>query len=118
MENNFRLQTWDYVTFVGTVTFTAGVGVYHIFRRGQNLKNARSFLVRSDDIGIFPLVLSSVATYLSAVGFLGFPMETYTNGVQCFAMSLQLLLSIAPSCYLFLPVLYNLKLSSVFEVRT
>lgn len=115
MHQHLKLTTWDYVTFVTLVAATASVGIYHAIKARGQKKTARDFLITNQDLGLIPLALSSVATYLSAVGMLGFPMETFMHGIQCFAMCFQFFLMIIPSCFFFIPVMYNLQIRSIFE---
>ena len=67
-------------------------------------------------MGVLPVALSMLATSMSAITVLGTPSEIYVFGSQFWMMWTGYLIMIPLSTHFFLPVFYNLKLTSVFEV--
>lgn len=111
------LTTWDYVALSITVAFSTLIGFYHVFKARKS-KNTKEFLVSGKDIGFVPVVLSTVATAISPISMQGYPLEIYTYGIQFMLTSFGSFFTLPIFSYVFLPVYFNLGISSVFQVRT
>ncbi|GAB6024144.1 Sodium-coupled monocarboxylate transporter 1 [Chamberlinius hualienensis] len=109
------LEVWDYVSGAVLVFLTCCLGVYHIFQ-AKNVKDAREFMFSNPDLGFAPLILSSVATFLSGILLTGFPAETYKDGGTYMLISVSLLILIPFITHLFLPIFFRLGTKTVFEI--
>ncbi|GAB6027711.1 hypothetical protein CHUAL_001947 [Chamberlinius hualienensis] len=109
-----RLELWDYISMTTLVILSACVGLYHVFSARRS-KDTTDFLVTSKELGMFPLILSSVATFFSAVGMIAFPSEAYLNGLSMALMIFPVIFIAPLGSHLYLPVFYKLNKSSIFE---
>lgn len=112
------LGVWDYVVFALTVFITILLGSYRIYK--DRIKNIRLdyFLFAGRTSGIVPIVLSSVATFMSGISLLGTPSEAYLTGVSVLPEQLSSILSYLLFLVIYMPVYYKLEITSVMEVCT
>ena len=68
-------------------------------------------------MGVFPVTLSLLASFMSAVTLLGTPAEIYTFGTQYWMIWLGYCIMMPIAILVFIPVFYDLNITSVFEVR-
>lgn len=108
------LDTWDYVSVSVITGLSALVAFYHVFTV-KSTKSTREFLVSGKDLGFLPILLSSVATAISPSSLQGYPLEIYLYGIQFIFLSFAQFVGITFFAYVFLPVYYNLQVSSIFQ---
>ena len=65
---------------------------------------------------IFPVSFSLTASFASAITLLGFPAEIYSNGTQFLMINLSYLIGTPICAFVFLPVFFKLKTTSVYQV--
>ena len=63
-----------------------------------------------------PVAMSVLASFVSSIAILGTPAEVYTFGFQYWMQSLTSFISVPIMAWVFLPVFYNLRLTSSYEV--
>jgi Na+/pantothenate symporter len=68
----------NYVVFAAMLLVSAVIGAY-FWWRGQ--KNTEEFLMASRSMGTFPMCLSLIASFMSAITLLGTPAEMYVSGM-------------------------------------
>ncbi|XP_076059411.1 sodium-coupled monocarboxylate transporter 2-like [Oratosquilla oratoria] len=102
----------DYVVFGGVLFFSLFIGLYHAFRV-RNRDNAE-FLMGSYNLSWFPVSMSMLATYISAILVLGGPAEAYYHGMM-YLVVLAGQVAKPIVAVTFLPVFYKLRLVSVYE---
>lgn len=61
--------------------------------------------------------IDNIFSHISGVTLLGVPTEIYNNGTQYLIIGVFNILVIVTVIYIFLPVFYELQLTSVYEVR-
>ena len=105
----------EYFIFALMLAVSAGIGIF-FWWKGQN-DNA-SFLLGGKNMGVFPMTMSLVASFMSAITLLGTPKEIYLNGTQYCALVGAYPLVMAASAYWYMPVFYNLRVSTSYEVCT
>ena len=81
---------------------------------GQN--NNAEFLLGGKSMGVFPMTMSLVASFMSAITLLGTPAEIYRNGTQYVFLVLAYPLVMFATAYFYMPVFYNLNVSTSYEV--
>lgn len=67
-------------------------------------------------MGIIPVAVALVVSFMSAITLLGVSAENYTYGTQFVAINISYLLGTPIVCYGFLPVFFKLQATSAYEV--
>jgi len=78
LENKFSVA--DYCVFGATLLVSTLIGVY--FAYGGKQSNTKTYLMAGRDMHWFPVFVSLLVSFLSAITLLGVPSEIYTYGVQ------------------------------------
>lgn len=106
---------WDWVVFAATLGVSAGIGVYHAVTGGKQ-KTTNEFLMGDRKIGLFPVAISILVSFQSAILILGVPAEIYTYGIQYYLFVIGFTIGGMLAVILFVPLFYPLKLTSMYEV--
>ncbi|CAG0923130.1 unnamed protein product [Notodromas monacha] len=110
-----RFSAADYAVFAGLLAVSAFIGVYYgFFKRKQNNSTA-DFLMAGRSMGVFPMAMSLMASFMSAITLLGTPAEVYQYGTMYWFIGVSYFLVIPGAAYLYLPVFYQLELTSAYE---
>ncbi|XP_001660396.2 sodium-coupled monocarboxylate transporter 1 [Aedes aegypti] len=107
-------NTVDYVIFFAMMGMSALIGLYYGFFAKQKQNNTAEYLLGSKQMKVFPVAMSLTATHVSAVTMLGVPAEMYRYGIQYWACSISGLIVTIFMVYVFLPVFYELQISSCY----
>lgn len=109
-----QLHIADYCVVFGMLLCSTTIGIYYgCF--GSKQKGSEEFLLGNRKLGVFPVSMSLIASFLSAVTLLGNPAEVYVYGFSLSLTALAFFFVVPLVCFLYLPVFYPLKLTSVFE---
>nr|XP_027221871.1 sodium-coupled monocarboxylate transporter 1-like [Penaeus vannamei] len=104
----------DYVVFGGMLVLSLAIGIFYAFRSRK--KSNDEFLLGSRSLSCFPVSMSLLASYISAIIVLGGPAEAYYHSVQWWVVCLsQVALPVVAG--VFMPVFYELRLTSIYELR-
>ena len=114
------LHVVDYVFFSLTLLGTLAIGVYHAIAAARAARDrpttTADYLVGGRRLGVLPVSVSLMASFVSAILMLGFPAEVYVSGgiywVYCGGIGLAGLLAM----FVYVPVFHPLKLTSVNQV--
>ncbi|XP_070381464.1 sodium-coupled monocarboxylate transporter 2-like isoform X2 [Dermacentor albipictus] len=109
------VPTWDYVVFVGLTALSLGAGLYLSLRRRSRFRSKDETFLGSRTIGTLPLAVSMVASNVTASGLIAFTAHYYAYGFHTLWAIPVFAPAVLMVAYLFLPVLYELKITSVFE---
>ena len=82
---------------------------------GKDNKDQEDYFLAGRSMSWFPVGLSIAATMISCNAFIGGPGWGYEQGLLPFMQNIAVPLSLFISVTIFTPVLYNLKLTSVYE---
>ena len=66
-------------------------------------------------MSILPVAFSLMASFMSAITLLGVSAETYTYGASFVLINISYIIGTPISAYIFLPVFYRLKITSIYE---
>lgn len=108
----------EYAVFGILMGANLAVGLYFALNRRSRRMNTDEAFLGSRTLGIVPLSLSILATQVSAIGVVGFTAHFYTYGLHLVWSLVPLLFLVPVISRIVVPVFYNLKITSVFEVRT
>ncbi|EEC07465.1 sodium/solute symporter, putative [Ixodes scapularis] len=102
----------DYIVMGLMLCVSSGIGIFFAVRDRRDQSN-KTFLLGNRQLGVFPVAMSLMASFQSATTVLGYPAEMYYKGTQFWMAIFGLALSNVIAAELFMPVLYNLQLTSV-----
>ena len=109
------LHPLDYVLFGGLLLLSLAIGVFHGFTGGKQ-KTTNEFLLANRSMRVVPVAISMIMSHFSAILVLGNVAEVYTHGARIVFIAVGAVTSSLISAYLFVPVLFPLKLTSKFTV--
>ena len=112
LRSNFGVA--DYSVFVLFLVCSALIGVFFGWK-GRKNKNNKDFLTGNRNLPIFPVVMSLAASFMSTNTILGVPAEVYTLGTQFYMSMSCFMIAVVLSAEVFLPVFYQLNMTSVNE---
>ncbi|XP_006835354.1 PREDICTED: sodium-dependent multivitamin transporter-like [Chrysochloris asiatica] len=104
----------DYVVLVLLLVLSLAIGLYHACR-GWGQHTIGQLLLADRKMGCFPVALSLLATFQSAVALLGVPSEIYRFGTQYWFLGCSYFLGLLIPAHIFIPVFYRLHLTSAYE---
>lgn len=108
----------DYCIFIGLLAASALIGVYYVIKEKWQTKKATAddILMGGREMGIFPVAMSLIASYMSAITVLGIPTEVYLFGTGYWMVALAGILTYPVTCHIFLPFFHDMGLSSAYQV--
>ncbi|XP_035707984.1 sodium-coupled monocarboxylate transporter 1 [Folsomia candida] len=113
-DSSKHFGTVDYLVFTLMLAISAGIGVFYgCFSKRQ--KTTKDFLMGGRNMGTIPVTLSLLASFFSAIALLSVPAEIYLNGTVYVMIGPSYFAALGVSAYLYLPVFYNLQLTSAYE---
>lgn len=104
----------DYVIFAVLLAASMAIGLYHALSGGRQ-RTTQEFLLADRSMSCLPVSLSLIASFQSAVAIIGVPAEIYTHGTQYWFIGCAYILGLLIPAHVFIPVLYRLRLSSVYQ---
>ena len=109
-----NLLHWaDYLVFIITLVFSLGVGVFFaITNKGTN----NDYLMGSRQLKMAPVAISVFMSLTSSILILGLSAEMYMYGSQLWMEWIPTAVAYAVSAYLFTPMIYRLRLTSLYTV--
>ncbi|CAB4054797.1 SLC5A8_12 [Lepeophtheirus salmonis] len=106
----------EYVIFGLTLGISILIGAFFAIKSYCNKSiDTKTILLGGGDMGIFPMTLSLVASFMSAITLLGTPAEVYVDGTQYIVLILSYPLVLASTAEWYLPVFWRLKVTTSYE---
>ncbi|KAK7488093.1 hypothetical protein BaRGS_00020684 [Batillaria attramentaria] len=107
----------DYCLFIAVLLISALIGVFYMIRERRQAREATAedILMGGREMGIFPVAMSLLASYMSAITVLGIPTEIYAYGTGYWLVAASGLLTFPATCFVFLPFFHNMKLDSAYQ---
>jgi Na+/pantothenate symporter len=115
MAEIIRFHWADYILFVIVLIASAAIGIYYGFT-GTRQKTTSEFFLGDRNMNLFPVTISILASFISAVSILGTPAEIYTFGIIYVLLSLSYFIAFPISVHVYLPMFHKLNLTSCHEV--
>lgn len=108
--------TWgDFVVFGVTIAVSFTIGIMASFY-GKKKGTIMNYLMGNRSLSVFPVAMSLLATGVTSVDMLGVTAEMYFFGTQYIMEILGVILAYPIPVLLVVPLLYPLKLKSIFQV--
>lgn len=92
------------------LVLSLGVGIYY----GVRQKTSEEYIRGGRKMSLLPVCMSMAVTFTSAISIQGLPAEVYVYGIEICFYSFAFLAGIL-IIFTFLPIFYELKLTSVYE---
>ncbi|CAH1183376.1 unnamed protein product [Phaedon cochleariae] len=108
-----RFGKFEYITFISMLAICLLVGLY--FGICKKSQTAQDYLVASRSMGVIPIAMSLLASWVSGISLLGIPTEIYVYGIQYSNIIGGFLISTLLMAYIYLPVFQGLQLTSTYE---
>ncbi|XP_057318145.1 sodium-coupled monocarboxylate transporter 1-like [Microplitis mediator] len=105
----------DYWVFGLMLGVSATVGIYHAYRGRKNPDAVKEYLAGGQNMSIFPVSMSLIASWISGTSLLGFTEEIYVYGTQILTSLIPEVLICLTLIKVFLPVFYHLQISSSYQ---
>ncbi|CAL4086674.1 unnamed protein product [Meganyctiphanes norvegica] len=106
--------TWlDYVVFSLMLAASASIGVF--FGCFGKKQNSSEFLRAGKSMGTFPVSMSLIASFMSAITLLGTPSEVYQFGAIYWLIIFAYALVMPTAAFLYIPVFQKLDVTSSYE---
>uniref|UniRef100_A0A0B7APP5 Sodium-coupled monocarboxylate transporter 1 n=1 Tax=Arion vulgaris TaxID=1028688 RepID=A0A0B7APP5_9EUPU len=109
-----QFSVLDYVIFAAVLVISAGIGFYHAWK-DRKQKTSDEFLLAGRNMSPYPVALSLLASFMSAITLLGVPSEMYSYTTMYFWIGLGYFLVIAGATHIYIPIFYNLGVTSAYE---
>ena len=106
----------EYFIFALMLGISAGIGIFFWWQAKRKDEGNGQFLLGGKSMGVFPMTMSLIASFMSAITLLGTPAEIYRNGTQYVILVFSYPIVMAATCYLYMPVFYKLEVSTSYEV--
>lgn len=107
--------TWtDYTFFGGMLTISTLIGIYFGFF-GKKQNTANEYLMGGKQMHAIPISVSQVACQISATTLLAVPADVYKFGANYLWLSVSTLFVSIAVYNIYLPVFYNLQITSIYE---
>ncbi|XP_035213784.1 putative sodium-dependent multivitamin transporter [Stegodyphus dumicola] len=107
-------EIWDYLVVGAMLLVSGGIGVFFRFSGGKQ-KTTNEYLMAGRNMGMFPVILSLMATVQTAVGTLGFPGEVYLYGAQLYLYPLGFTVALILCTFVHTPVYFGIQVTSAYE---
>jgi Na+/proline symporter len=111
-----ELHWADWLVFGIFIVTTTSVGIaIGIINRKKS--TSKEFLQAGSEMHFFPVAMSLQASFLSAIFVVSLPAESYNFGIGYVYLGFSYFIAFPLIGKLFLPVYFQLNLSSAYEVR-
>ncbi|XP_076041757.1 sodium-coupled monocarboxylate transporter 2-like isoform X2 [Oratosquilla oratoria] len=104
----------DYLVFALMLAVSAAIGVFYGFF-SKSKQDTAEFLMAGKSMGTFPVAMSLIASFMSAITLLGTPSEVYQFGFLYWLIGFSYFVVMPAASYLYLPVFYELQVLSAYE---
>lgn len=106
----------DYTVFGATLAISAFIGIFYAIKdRKKNTTD--EYLLAGRSMHPIPVAMSLLSSFISAITILGTPAEVYVYSTMYWWISVAFIITAMGAAHIFIPVFYNLGITSVFEVN-
>lgn len=109
----------DYIVFFACLAVPMIVGLWFMYQSKKQQANGQAsmeeYMMASKSVGVIPLALSLVTSFMSAITVLGVPAEILKCGAMYGWFLITFCFVCAWTAFLFVPVFYRMELKSTYE---
>ncbi|CAN7992884.1 unnamed protein product [Ixodes hexagonus] len=105
----------EYAVFAVLMVANFGLGLYFSFYKKGRKVTADEVFLGSNTLRMLPLALSALASIMSSLGIIGVTGHVYAYGLHIYWNHVLAPINALIIAYIIVPVLYKLKVTSVFE---
>ena len=114
-EDHFSIV--DYVVFSIMLLISALIGIWYGCGPGGNKQRTTAeYLLGDRQMKNWPVAISILVSFLSAITLLGLPAGIYTYGTQFYLIIISYVLICIPVSAVYIPMFRRIKITSVNEV--
>jgi len=107
-------DVWDALVLASILIISALIGLYYRYTGGKQ-KTTKEYLMADQSMTTFPVSFSLMASFMSAITLMGVSTESYQFGTLFGVINISYILSTPIAAYIFLPVFYRMRTTSVYE---
>ena len=111
-----RFSIVDYVVFSVMLMISALIGVWYGCGPGGKQKTTAEYLLGDRQMKNWPVAISLLVSYLSAITLLGVPSEIYTYGAQYYVLILSYFIICFSVAVIFVPMFRRVNITCANEV--
>jgi Na+/proline symporter len=106
----------DYSVFVLMLVLSALIGFYYAWQE-RNKRTLDRILLGGRKLKVFPVAMSILASFTSAVSVLGFSVEMYRFGSMYLLIGVSYFITQPFAALVYVPFFHRLNITSAYEVR-
>ena len=111
-----RFSVVDYVVFSIMLLISALIGIWYGCGPGGKQKTTAEYLLANRKMRQFPVAISLLVSYLSAITLLGVPSEIYTYGAQYYVLIVSYFIICGTVAVVFVPMFRRVNITCANEV--
>ena len=115
-ETQDKFSVVDYVVFSIMLLISALIGVWYGCGPGGKQKTTAEYLLANRNMRHFPVAISLLVSYLSAITLLGVPSEVYTYGGQYYVLIVSYFIICGVVAVVFVPMFRRVNITCANEV--
>ncbi|ELT90273.1 hypothetical protein CAPTEDRAFT_177302 [Capitella teleta] len=113
-EQELRFHWADYFIFALTLLMSSAIGVFYGWRDRKDT-STEGFLMAGRSMHFLPVSVSLFVSWISAISFLGDPVEVYYHGAVYWVIGIGYALALPLIVIFFVPLYYRMKLTSAYQ---
>lgn len=113
-----RFGVVDYVVFSIMMMISALIGIWYGCGPGGKQKTTAEYLLGDRQMSNWPVAISLLVSYLSAITLLGVPSEIYTYGAQYYVLILSYFIICGTVAIIFVPTFRRVNITCANEVSS
>lgn len=113
-----RFGVVDYVVFSIMMMISALIGIWYGCGPGGKQKTTAEYLLGDRQMSNWPVAISLLVSYLSAITLLGVPSEIYTYGAQYYVLILSYFIICGTVAIIFVPMFRRVNITCANEVSS
>ncbi|EDO40313.1 predicted protein, partial [Nematostella vectensis] len=110
-----RFSVVDYVVFSIMLLISAAIGIWYGCGPGGKQTSTKEYLLADRKMKVWPVAISLLVSYLSAITLLGVPSEIYTYGAQYYVLIISYFIICAFVAIIFVPMFRRVNITCANE---